>query len=40
MRPQQPKTDVVSFMKFGQVEELVKEMEGKSHMVLFAPKYH
>ncbi len=25
-------------MKFGPVEELVKEMEGKSHMVLFAPK--
>ncbi|MBN1538335.1 MAG: hypothetical protein JW908_16480 [Anaerolineales bacterium] len=25
-------------MKFGLVEELVKEMEAKSHMVLFAPK--
>jgi len=25
-------------MKFGKVEELAKEMEGKSHMVLFAPK--
>lgn len=25
-------------MKFGPVEELAKEMEQKSHMVLFAPK--
>ena len=25
-------------MRFGPVEELAKEMEGKSHMVLFAPK--
>jgi Fe-S-cluster-containing dehydrogenase component len=25
-------------MKFGRVDELSKEMEGKSHMVLFAPK--
>lgn len=25
-------------MKFGPVEELAREMEGKSHMVLFAPK--
>jgi len=25
-------------MKFGQIEELAKEMEGKSQMVLFAPK--
>jgi Fe-S-cluster-containing dehydrogenase component len=25
-------------MKFGPVEQLAKEMEGKSHMVLFAPK--
>ena len=25
-------------MKFGPVEELAKEMEGKSHMVLFTPK--
>ncbi len=25
-------------MRFGPVEELVKEMEAKSHLVLFAPK--
>ncbi len=25
-------------MRFGPVEELAKEMEGKSHLVLFAPK--
>jgi len=25
-------------MKFGLVEELAKETEGKSHMALFAPK--
>lgn len=25
-------------MKFGPVDELVKEMEGKSHIVIFAPK--
>jgi len=25
-------------MKFGKVEDLAKEMETKSHMVLFAPK--
>jgi Fe-S-cluster-containing dehydrogenase component len=25
-------------MRFGPVNELAKEMEGKSHMVLFAPK--
>ena len=25
-------------MKFGKVDELVKEMEGRSHLVLFAPK--